>query len=284
MARSSPACWRRSALCVLLAATSLGAQDAPRPSLSTSPGNAIDAAARQSITGRPDCLGGENGGVEILSGTDGVDFCPYFGKVLPIIRKNWYAVIPADDQLKTGKLAIEFSIRKDGKLADMKLVATSGDLSLDRAAWGAVTSSDPLPGLPETFQGDHITVRLRFYYNPGEPDHRLIHAILIDSSARDHTPKYPKEAASAKVDGIVRLEAKVSSNGRVEDLHILEGNAILANASLAAIKKWRFHPAQRDHAPIEDLVRIKVEFRLDGERVRAQVVWPEALPSTSAVP
>jgi hypothetical protein len=39
----------------------------------------------------------------------------------------------------------------------MKLVASAGDASLDRAAWGGVTASNPFPALPAEFKGDHLT-------------------------------------------------------------------------------------------------------------------------------
>jgi hypothetical protein len=48
----------------------------------------------------------------------------------------------------------------------MKLIATSGDTALDRAAWGGITASDPFPPLPTEFGGQYLALRFRFYYNP----------------------------------------------------------------------------------------------------------------------
>jgi len=48
----------------------------------------------------------------------------------------------------------------------MKLVATSGDIPLDRAAWAGITASDPFPALPSEFTGEYLALRFRFYYNP----------------------------------------------------------------------------------------------------------------------
>jgi outer membrane biosynthesis protein TonB len=67
--------------------------------------------------------------------------------------------------MKKRKLAIEFAITKDGKIARMKLVAISGDVQLDRAAWGAITASDPFRPLPSEFKGKFLALRLRFSYN-----------------------------------------------------------------------------------------------------------------------
>ena len=72
------------------------------------------------------------------SDTMGVDFGPYLQRVLHDVRENWYNAIPESAQMKHGNLIIEFAITKDGKVAGMKLVTTSGDVPLDRAAWAGI--------------------------------------------------------------------------------------------------------------------------------------------------
>jgi TonB family protein len=65
-----------------------------------------------------------------------------------------------------GKLAIEFAITKEGQVAAMKLVARSEATTLDRAASGSITASNPFPPLPKEFTGPYLALRVRFYYNP----------------------------------------------------------------------------------------------------------------------
>jgi TonB family protein len=110
--------------------------------------------------------GRQLGALEILSDTQGVDFGPYLQRILQDVRENWYHLIPPSAEMKKGKLAIEFAITKDGQVAGMKLIATSGDTALDRAAWGGITASDPFPPLPTEFGGQYLALRFRFYYNP----------------------------------------------------------------------------------------------------------------------
>jgi len=144
-----------------------------------SAGSAIDEAARASKSGSgqqgtggdPFGLGNgahgrQVGNLEILSDTMGVDFGPYLQRVLHDVRQNWYTAIPESAQMKHGNLIIEFAITKDGQVAGMKLVATSGDVPLDRAAWAGITASDPFPALPSEFGGQYLALRFRFYYNP----------------------------------------------------------------------------------------------------------------------
>ncbi len=144
-----------------------------------SAGEAIQEAARAAA--RPGTGGQGNGGdfglgtgahgrqlgnLEILSDTMGVDFGPYLQRVLHDVKQNWYNAIPESAQMKHGNLIIEFAITKDGKVAGMKLVAPSGDIPLDRAAWAGITASDPFPPLPSEFSGPYLALRFRFFYNP----------------------------------------------------------------------------------------------------------------------
>ena len=150
-----------------------------------SAGSAIQQAAQGAAANRAAGGGGQEGdfglnrgargrqygALDILSDTRGVDFGPYLQRILQDVRENWYRLIPESAQMgKKGKLAIEFAITKDGQVADMRLVATSNDVALDRAAWGGITASNPFPPLPSDFTGPYLALRFRFYYNPDKAD------------------------------------------------------------------------------------------------------------------
>jgi TonB family protein len=65
-------------------------------------------------------------------------------------------------------VGIEFIIAPDGSVKQMKLVFPSGDVPLDRAAWGAITGASPYPPLPKDFKGPYLALRFGFYYNEPE--------------------------------------------------------------------------------------------------------------------
>lgn len=154
-----------------------------------SPGSAIEQAARATANARAAGVGqgGEGGAwgmglgsggqaygnMDVLSDTMGVDFGPYLARVLHDVRYNWYNLIPEVARaplMKKGKVSIEFAIMKDGRVAGMRLTAPSGDISLDRAAWGGITASDPFPPLPGEFKGSYLALRFHFFYNPDKND------------------------------------------------------------------------------------------------------------------
>ncbi len=150
-----------------------------------SAGSQIQEAARASASSQGGNIGGDYGSgpatpntniksdLDILSDTMGVDFGPYLQRVLHSVRQNWYNLIPEVARpplLKQGKLTIEFVIGKNGTVTGMRLSGPSGDVSLDRAAWGGITASNPFPPLPSEFRGENLALRFHFYYNPDRND------------------------------------------------------------------------------------------------------------------
>jgi TonB family protein len=81
----------------------------------------------------------------------------------------------------------------------------------------------------------------------------LEHAVLVQKSADSNPLQYPRKALDAKVEGLVRLEGIVGTNGEIEGLKTIEGDDDLAAAATTAISKWRFHAAKRDGKKIDSI-------------------------------
>jgi outer membrane biosynthesis protein TonB len=118
--------------------------------------------------------GAGTGGVEILSDTQGVDFTNWLIKWHRETERTWDPLIPDEVNppiLKSGMVVIRFKVLPNGRLMDgsMVLEGRSGDTSLDRAAWGALTGSS-YPPLPSQFRGPYLELRAVFMYNmhPGQ--------------------------------------------------------------------------------------------------------------------
>ena len=152
-----------------------------------SAGASIQQATREAAAARGSAGGGAGGdyglgtgphggiasNLEILSDTQGVDFGPYLSRIVHVVRINWYNLIPEVARpplLKKGKVSIQFAIMPNGSVTGMTLIGPSGDVSLDRAAWGGITASNPFEPLPQQFHGPYLALRFNFYYNPGKND------------------------------------------------------------------------------------------------------------------
>ncbi len=160
-------------------------QTRPTPNFNTSmtAGSAIEQAARAAAESRGHYGAGQSGDyglsqgrsgakaldqAEILTDTMGVDFGPYLTRITQIVRQNWYTLMPPSVYppiSKQGKLSINFVILKDGKTMGMVIHTSSGDIALDRAAWGSITASTPFPPLPKEFPGKILGLRFYYFYN-----------------------------------------------------------------------------------------------------------------------
>jgi TonB C terminal len=112
---------------------------------------------------------GAAGGAEILSDTQGIDFGPYLQKLIRETYRTWDPLIPEEVNppiSKRGECEIVFTILPNGRLQPhaMLLTGRSGDVALDRAAWGAIEGAD-YPPLPHEFHGPNLQLRFRFQYN-----------------------------------------------------------------------------------------------------------------------
>ncbi len=76
------------------------------------------------------------------------------------------------------------------------------------------------------------------------------------------SPAYPALARQTGIQGIVRLQVRVSKEGRVEILKILEGEPVLANAAIAAVKQWRYKKALVNKQPVNVISEVTFNFQL----------------------
>jgi outer membrane biosynthesis protein TonB len=113
--------------------------------------------------------GAGTGGVQVLSDTQGVDFSGWLQRWHYETERTWDPLIPDEVNppiYKSGMVAIRFKVLPNGRLMEGSLVleGRSGDVALDRAAWGALTGSN-YPPLPRDFHGPYLELRAYFLYN-----------------------------------------------------------------------------------------------------------------------
>ena len=81
----------------------------------------------------------------------------------------------------------------------------------------------------------------------------LIHQVL---------PVYPALARSARIEGVVLLEATISKEGSIENLRVVSGHALLTQSALDAVAQWRYRPTLLNGEPVEVITTVTVTFRL----------------------
>jgi TonB family protein len=99
----------------------------------------------------------------------------------------------------------------------------------------------------------HSSVPTRIYVGGQVMGSRLVYA---------PRPKYPREAKKAHVEGKVRLEALVGTDGAVKDLKMTSGDPALVKAATEAVSRWTYKPTALNSQPVEVITEIDVNFTL----------------------
>ena len=84
----------------------------------------------------------------------------------------------------------------------------------------------------------------------------------VKAAKEKFNPEYPPMAKQLHLEGAVQLEAHIGENGAVEEVKPLTGNAVLMNAAVAAIKKWKFTPFVSDGKPVKAVADLSFSFKL----------------------
>ncbi len=78
--------------------------------------------------------------------------------------------------------------------------------------------------------------------------------------------EYDDSARAEKVEGMVKLIAVISKEGKPRDITIKEGlDKRLDAKAIAAVKQWEFEPARLNGKPVAFRAELQVIFRLDQQ-------------------
>ena len=98
---------------------------------------------------------------------------------------------------------------------------------------------------------------------PGEAGQAVEPAVLISRV----DPTYPPQAVRAQAEGSVVLDVGIDEAGRVTDVQVVRGLSFgLSEAAAAAVRDWRYRPAQGPNGPIPSRKAVRILFTLRGGR------------------
>jgi TonB family protein len=178
--------------------------------------------------------------------------------------------------------------KKSIKAVKYSVATNSADSSNDANAGAVTTTRTMLPPLDvEVIAGDkHSTVR---------PGSNSTHVELTKpgstgtftaptTSAAEREPmstgtaaSYPLLAQHMNVEGSVVLQALISAEGTIQNLHVVSGPAILAAAAQQAVREWKFKPVVQNGQPVETQAKITVNFAIkvaDGSKDEIATAMP----------
>src|SRR5438309_5040351 len=105
--------------------------------------------------------------------------------------------------------------------------------------------------------------------------------VLLDSKSASRMllsevkPEYPALAKVNYIQGSVRMQLRVTPEGRVVDAHVIHGHPFLAEAALQAVRRWVYRPLRRGSAAAEFSTFVDVKFALHTRRIDRMPPQPE---------
>jgi len=86
--------------------------------------------------------------------------------------------------------------------------------------------------------------------------------IKAPQKVKDVKPTYPAIAQSARVQGIVIIEATIGPNGTVTDAKVLRSIPLLDAAAIDAVRQWVFTPTTLNGQAVPVIMTVTVNFTL----------------------
>lgn len=190
----------------------------------------------------------------------------------------------------TAQVTLNFTLQKDGaaapvqegmKLAGIKFENVSADVAetlrarLAHLVGKPVNSADVssivnsvAQGLRISMQEDAATGATMVIANAplfpkGEkPQIRVGGNLQSGKLINKVHPAYPPEAKKERIQGTVRFQALIAVDGRVKDLVVEGGHALLVESAMQAVRQWVYQPTLLNGNPVEVVTTIDVNYTL----------------------
>jgi TonB family protein len=105
-------------------------------------------------------------------------------------------------------------------------------------------------------------------YKPGD-------GVTMPRLINEVKPSYTAEAMRAKIQGVVKLQVVVKTDGTVGDVRVIQSlDPLLDPQAIDAVKQWTFAPGTKDGQTVPVAVEIEMSFTLrDGPRLDSPDVF-----------
>jgi len=131
------------------------------PSIEGAMDSVVRRMQRDAQLGLPTGTGHNQAGLNF--DPQGADFTLWINTFKNEVYRNW--LVPATAELGfRGHVDFEFTVERDGSMSALRMLKSSGTVSLDRAAQNALSSSRWLP-LPDDYGPPRVTMQVTFFYN-----------------------------------------------------------------------------------------------------------------------
>jgi serine/threonine-protein kinase len=126
---------------------------------------------------------------------------------------------------------------------------------------GATPPPQPVEPAAPLLDGPRATPTTRRSAPPPTPV-RVGGAIEAPKLLRRVSPEYPSMARSARLQGVVVLEATIGTDGKVTNVRVVRSIPLLDTAAADAVRQWEYEPTIVKGVAVPVITSVAVEFKL----------------------
>jgi periplasmic protein TonB len=101
-----------------------------------------------------------------------------------------------------------------------------------------------------------------FAATPGVQRLRVGGAVQEAKLTNAPTPEYPPLARSARIQGVVRFNAVIGVDGRIQNLQLVSGHPLLVASAQAVVSQYVYRTTLLNGEPVEVQTQVDVNFAL----------------------
>ena len=139
-----------------------------------------------------------------------------------------------------------------------KELAVAAKAAGDKAAAVAVAGKAKADAVAAKKKADAAAAKAKAQMAPL----RIGGQIKAPNKIKDVKPVYPAIAQSARVAGVVTIEATIGPDGKVIDAKVVRSIPLLDQAALDAVRQWEYMPTLLNGVPVPVLVTVTINFTL----------------------
>ena len=137
-----------------------------------------------------------------------------------------------------------------------KELAIAAKAAGDKAAADAVAGKEKADAVATKAKADAAAARAKAEIAPV----RVGGQVRAPKKLKDVKPVYPAIAQSARVAGVVTIEATIGPDGKVIDAKVVRSIPLLDQAALDAVRQWEYTPTLLNGVPVPVLVTVTINF------------------------
>ncbi len=137
-----------------------------------------------------------------------------------------------------------------------KELAVAAKAAGDKAAVDAIAGKEKADAVAIKEKADAAAARAKARIAPL----RIGGRIKAPTKIKDVQPVYPAIAQSARVAGVVTIEATIGPDGKVIDAKVVRSIPLLDQAALDAVRQWEYTPTLLNGVPVAVLVTVTITF------------------------